>query len=55
MSPQQQIEINERARAFIDAIADINRQFGMGVAEDAYEDAVRGSASAVTELVRRSA
>jgi hypothetical protein len=55
MSPQQQLEINKRARAFIDQIAAINRQFGMGVAEDAYEDAVKGSAGIVTELARRSA
>jgi hypothetical protein len=55
MSPQQEREVNARARTFIDQIADINRRFGMGVADDAYEDAVKGSAGVIASLVGRTA
>lgn len=54
MSRQQQREVNDRARAFIDKAIKINRDFGMGVAVDVYEDAVKGSAQAAAALVPRS-
>lgn len=44
--------ISDRAKAYIDAVLEINQKHGMGgsVAEDVYETAVRSAAAAVEEL-----
>ena len=53
MSPQQQREVEEHARAFIDKVIEINRQHGMGesVPEDTYRGAVKESVDAVKGLI----
>ncbi len=56
MSPKQEREAEDRARAFIDQITAINREYGMGdkVPEDRYRQAVDTSTAAFAALLSRS-
>ncbi len=56
MSPTQEREAKDRARAFIDQITAINREHGMGdkVPEDRYQQAVDTSTAAFAALLSRS-
>jgi hypothetical protein len=49
MTPKDS-EIN--ARAFIEKIVAINREYGMGVSQDSVEDAVEASAAVAKEVCR---
>ncbi len=53
MTPQQRADAEKRARAYIDEIIKINREYGMGdkVPEDTYRHAVEGSAAVFEGLL----